>query len=188
MRKKLPSDPNEFELLLYAEKLAREEGIPGFEDSSDGESEPEQSVSTTTKMTNGGSTHINMFNRRHVANNGDINQKSITSEMDQVTEQFISQDNTISAQLLEKQRKDVLSSAAAIGDTNIDQDLVPIGETVSFKWSIGVKVFNSWFQAKVAASPASRLPADMLKLTNNELNIFLAEFVHGVSFSCLFSI
>jgi hypothetical protein len=41
LRKKLPSDPSEFQILLYAEKLAREEGIPGFEDSSDGESDTE---------------------------------------------------------------------------------------------------------------------------------------------------
>ena len=43
MRRKLPSDPAEFQLLLYAEKLAREEGIPGFEESSDGDSEVDES-------------------------------------------------------------------------------------------------------------------------------------------------
>ena len=53
LRQKLPSDPYEFEILLYAEKLAREEGIAGFEDSSDGESEPEE----TTKKSS--SSHSN---------------------------------------------------------------------------------------------------------------------------------
>ncbi len=38
----MPSDPAEFQLLLYAEKLAREEGIPGFDESSDGDSDTEK--------------------------------------------------------------------------------------------------------------------------------------------------
>lgn len=89
------------------------------------------------------------------------------NQLDQATEQFISQDNSIAVQLKE---------------ANIDTAIAAIGETTSFKWSIGVKVFNAWLHTKIAANPASRVSnLDMLRLTNEELNLFLAEFVQTVS-------
>ncbi|RNA30538.1 Zinc finger MYM-type 4 [Brachionus plicatilis] len=114
LRKKLPSDPYEFEILLYAEKLARQEGISGFEDSSDGESETEPSASN--------------------------------------------QNQDIQDQLQLLQESDS-----------------------SFKWTIGVKVFNTWLGKKIEnVKCVSKLPNDLLKLKNEEINLLLAEFLSEV--------
>ncbi|CAF0743824.1 unnamed protein product [Brachionus calyciflorus] len=118
LRKKLPSDPYEFEILLYAEKLAREEGIPGFEDSSDGESDTEQNL------------------------------QSVQESQDQM---LLTQDSES-----------------------------------SFKWNIGIKVFNTWLNNKIEnlklnkIQSSTRLPNDLLKLKNEELNLLLAEFLTEV--------
>lgn len=113
LRKKLPSDPYEFEILLYAEKLAREEGIAGFEDSSDGESDTEHS---------------------HKQNQESDDQFQLLQESDS-----------------------------------------------SFKWTIGVKVFNTWLSKKTEnLKYVPKLPNDLLKLKNEELNLLLAEFLNEV--------
>lgn len=156
--------------MLYAEKLAREEGIPGFEESSDGESDIESAT------TNGHKSH------KHKHNNLDgIEHKPAVVGIDQATEQFISQDDTITAQLLEHQKADVVGMD--VGDGHVG---LQVADTVSFKWNIGVKVFNTWLHARMPSNPASRLPTDMLRLTNDELNILLAEFVNEVNWNNFF--
>ena len=158
LRKKLPSDPNEFELLLYAEKLAREEGIAGFEESSDGESEPETYRKSPKRAPNK------------------------TATLDNVTEQFIDQDNTLTAQLQQQQQQ-------------LEQQQLIEQSTSLFKWHVGLKIFNQWLLSKTDPSSAAeltnggtanhnhdKLPNDILKLTNSELNNVLAEFVHEVRY------
>ena len=116
LRKKLPSDPYEFEILLYAEKIAREEGVPGFEDSSDGEE-------------------------------SDI-ERNVKQQNQDCQDQF---------------------------------QLVHESES-SFKWTIGVKVFNTWLSKKIENFNCfqSKLPNDLLKLKNDELNLLLTEFLTEV--------
>lgn len=140
MRKKLPSDPYEFEILLYAEKLAREEGIEGFEESSDGESDLEPMVtSNTLKLTK----LNNKFDQEE--SNKSLNQSNLEK-----TNQMIQNE-----------------------------------QEGTFKWVYGVKIFNPWLQSKIETirnktSALQRLPDDLIKLKNDELNILLAEFVHEI--------
>lgn len=72
-------------------------------------------------------------------------------------------------------------------DQQLDQLQLIQNETEgSFKWNIGVKAFNTWLankldQVKLNSSILSnRLPNDLLKLKNEELNLMLAEFLNEV--------
>lgn len=121
LRKKLPSDPSEFALLLYAEKLAREEGLPGFSDSSDGEDEPEPEPREKRK------------------------------------------------QKVEPLKDDLLTQVFALDDSESN-----------FKWMYGVKTFNQWLTTKIADDQTLKLPNDLLKLKNNELNVLLSEFIFNI--------
>lgn len=140
LRKKLPSDPLEFELLLYAEKLAREEGIAGFEESSDGESEPDEETSRPKKLK---------------SDNCELENHLVHNDQDK---------------LVQPQQQN---------STLIQQNEQEGG----FKWIYGVRIFNTWLLNKIEAlkhktSVSQRLPDDILKLKNEELNYLLAEFVH----------
>ena len=156
----MPSDPLEFELLLYAEKLAREEGIPGFEDSSDGESEPEfEPMDTSSSSIPMLKTKSKSYNQDHQTNNNSESEKDVT-------------------QMIQQQQ----------------QQLQPSDQEGSFKWFFGVKVFNAWLTTKlehlkissssnknlVLLSQANRLPNDLVKLKNEELNSLLTEFIQEV--------
>jgi zinc finger MYM-type protein 2/3/4 len=161
LRKKLPSDPLEFELLLYAEKLAREEGIPGFEDSSDGESEPEpepMDISSSSIPTI--KPKIKSNHKEYQSNNNSESEKDV-------------------AQIIQQQQLQVQ----------------PADQEGSFKWFFGVKVFNTWLTAKidqlklslpssnknlVLLSQTNRLPNDLVKLKNDELNYLLTDFIQEV--------
>ena len=147
LRKKLPSDPYEFEILLYAEKLAREEGIPGFEDSSDGESEPETSKPK--------------HNVQQQDNNALLQQQQQQQQQDQQQKNFMQNDST------------QMSSQMQASD-----------QEGSFKWVYGVNLFNTWFGNKITQlkqnTTTQRLPDDLLKLKNDELNLLLADFVHEI--------
>lgn len=58
----------------------------------------------------------------------------------------------------------------------------------SFKWVYGVRIFNTWLLNKIEMLKTKnnsnlnqqRLPDDLIKLKNDELNILLAEFVHEI--------
>lgn len=149
LRAKLPSDPYEFELLLYAEKLAREEGIPGYESSSDGESDPEEEVKSKRTASRADSTGQKLF---------------------------INQDNSINQQLQQ----------ASMKTNEHESTTAPTEAEGAFKWNIGVKIFNAWLSTKLdqLATPiitnSQRLPNDLLKLKNDELNSLLAEFIKEV--------
>lgn len=164
LRKKLPADPYEFEILLYAEKLAREEGIPGFEDSSDGESEPECSNSKRQKTSN--YEHVtaiqtsdtNGQNVNNIENNADINQiqqqQTIYNDNNSHTGNSIETNNQ-QVQLIQNQQLQQIQQPEQEG---------------KFKWIYGVNLFNSWFSTRIAQLKAKapnsdlRLPDDILKV------------------------
>lgn len=180
LRKKLPSDPYEFEILLYAEKLAREEGIPGFEDSSDGESEPETNFPKRKKLKiydqESNQNTININNNNNTSSiNTNINNTNSTSNIPTIMEQkntFIQNDHN--NQLIQPQQQ---PQQPQIQQTE---------QEGNFKWVYGVNLFNTWFLNRMtqlkANSPSNnnRLPDDLLKLKNDELNILLADFVHEI--------
>lgn len=135
LRKKLPSDPYEFDILLYAEKLAREEGIAGFEESSDGDSEPEQMDTSRSKL------------------------KDLDNQNKQLN--LLLQDKQLQLQPAQNEQEG------------------------AFKWVYGVRIFNSWLLNKIEILKSKthitqRLPDDLIKLKNDELNYLLAEFVHEI--------
>ncbi len=168
MRKKLPSDPYEFEILLYAEKLAREEGIAGFEESSDGESEEESNSRRISKASYNQAFDLNRLN-------------SLYNERDQ---QPSSLSNMCQAyQLVQSDQESTLNQTQLVSQLNTQQQNETEG---CFKWFYGVKVFNAWLTSKVdqlksntILSPA-RIPDDLLKLKNEELNVLLADFLREV--------
>ena len=134
LRKKLPSDPYEFEILMYAEQLARQEGLAGFEESSDGESETEQMEMST--------------NLKRKARNHDL----VKSHHHESMSHHLNQNNALS-------------------------------EEGPFKWFYGVKIFNTWLANKIEllkTTSHTRLPDELLKLKNEELNVLLAEFVQEI--------
>ena len=163
----MPSDPYEFELLLYAEKLAREEGIPGFEDSSDGESEPEpMDTSTSLKIKN----------------------KSYDSQKNQPFQlnQDVNMNMQQTYQLVQNESDSTFQNPQQQQAQQQQFQLVQPEQEGSFKWFYGVKVFNSWLNTKIEhlktnqnISPA-RIPDDLLELKNDELNILLADFLREV--------
>jgi hypothetical protein len=52
-------------------------------------------------------------------------------------------------------------------------------QDTTFKWTYGLRIFNTWLISKNQDSK-TKLPNDLLKLKNDELNCLLAEFVHVV--------
>jgi hypothetical protein len=118
LRQKLPADPYEFEILLYAERLAREEGLAGFEDSSDG------------------------------------------SESDTAEPPHHSQETNLLKEQQQQQQQQ---------------------EEGSFKWILGVRMFNSWLIATNTTNEDDKMKSsDLLKLKNDQLNLVLARFLHEV--------
>lgn len=76
-------------------------------------------------------------------------------------------------------------------DTHLANQPVQSDTSSSFKWIFGVKVFNNWLKLKQEELKlisneqqylpmSSRVPDDLLKLKNDELNMYLAQFVHQV--------
>lgn len=155
--------------MLYAEKLAREEGLPGFEESSDGESDPDEDQQYNHRTKRLTTT---------TANHGRLN--NCCSSCLQQTKQFISQDNQIGEQLQQQE-------AAANEQLAQQQAMAAVMDEAQegvFKWNIGVKLFNAWLQPKVEAMNATsrthRVSYDLTKLRNEELNALLAEFIREV--------
>ena len=158
MRKKLPSDPYEFEILLYAERLAREEGIAGFEDSSDGESESEQMDLSISKRKS-----LSLYQ----------NSLGLNAELD-----VPKQTSTHSMQMSSDQEP--------TSGPNLQLIQSEPNEQGAFKWIYGVRIFNTWLSNKVEQLKTShltshqRLPDDLLKLKNDEFNWLLSEFAHEI--------
>ena len=121
--------------------MAREEGIEGFEDSSDGESEPEQ-IETSLK-------------------------RKLRSTNEQ-------------SAIFAKTQQQEMSNQLNQGASNT------LSEEGPFKWYFGVRIFNSWLLNKMEAlklanpNALHRLPDELLKLKNEELNNYLAEFVQDI--------
>ena len=186
MRKKLPSDPYEFELLLYAEKLAREEGIAGFEDSSDGESDPETSMDTSSVNCKAAAAAIKSQQKQPLPQY--YTQYQLQSGGsgggggDQLQQSHQLVPNEPQLQQQQQQQISMLPHQQQEG---------------SFKWIFGLKVFNTWLNAKIEQLKGSlssngnacvvgggggkqRVPDDLLKLRNDELNLLLTEFVQEI--------
>jgi len=139
--------------LLYAEKLAREEGIPGFEESSDGESEPETTYATKRRKLKSDTvdTTPNQATESHISC-GDIN--SINQKnpaQDQILAQKTNKNNFIQSERSQQQ---------------------PIQQTEegNFKWVYGVNLFNTWFTNKIEQLK-SKNPNNLLKLPNDILKV-----------------
>ena len=65
-------------------------------------------------------------------------------------------------------------------DDTITQAPILINDQDStFKWTVGLRILNTWLINKNQDSK-TKLPNDLLKLKNDELNCLLAEFVHVV--------
>ena len=162
---------------MYAEKLAREEGIPGFEDSSDGESDCEQMDTSANSLLKRKFKANSSFNQE-VAAIGNQQYQTVSNNSD--TEKDILQIYQQQQHIQQQQQ----------------QQFPPVEQEGAFKWFYGVKVFNTWLTNKieqlktstslnaskniVLLSQASRLPNDLLKLKNDELNYLLADFMHEV--------
>ncbi len=166
LRKKLPADPYEFEILLYAEKLAREEGIPGFEDSSDGESEPECSSSKRQKT-------IDDYEQIPSIQTSDTNGQSINSHnstgiiQTQPQQKIYNEINNFNnietnnqqVQLIQNQQQQQVQSQVQQSE-----------QEGKFKWIYGVNLFNTWFSNRIVQLKTKnpntelRLPDDILKV------------------------
>ena len=143
MRKKLPSDPYEFEILLYAERLAREEGILGFEESSDGESEPETTYSSKRKKLKTNEPEIVQESSGSINN---VHSKNPALQ---------NKNNFIQSEHQPKQHQQVQQP-----------------DEGNFKWVYGVNLFNTWFSNRIEQfKPKSpiygvhqKIPDDLLKV------------------------
>jgi hypothetical protein len=65
-------------------------------------------------------------------------------------------------------------------DTITQASILINDQDTSFKWTYGLRIFNTWLINKNQELIKNKLPNDLLKLKNEELNNLLAEFVHVV--------
>jgi hypothetical protein len=151
LRKKLPSDPYEFEILLYAEKLAREEGIPGFEESSDGESEPETTYATKRQKKSDTPVSISNPTTESFIGGGDNNS--------------INQKNLVVQNPVQKS-----TTNNFVQNEHQPQQQIQQTEEGSFKWVYGVNLFNTWFTNRIEQLK-SKNPNNQLKLPNDLLKV-----------------
>lgn len=168
LRKKLPADPYEFEILLYAEKLAREEGIPGFEDSSDGESESECSSSKRQKTSN--YEHVSAIQTSDT-NGQNVNNIEYNADMNQIQQQqkqqkIYNDSNSHTCSNIETNNQQI----QLIQNQQQQQQIQQPEQEGKFKWIYGVNLFNTWFSTRIAQLKAKapnsnlRLPDDILKV------------------------
>ncbi len=145
--------------MLYAEQLAREESIPGFEDSSDGES-------SNSEMEDESSTTLTSHRKKIIKENG--------SSIDH-------------SNILTNQTKIVSSSSSTVHQNSEDLPLGYFKWNLGIKafntWlanKIERTKLESIKQKTMFPVLPARQPNDLLKLKNGELNSYLVEFVNEV--------
>jgi hypothetical protein len=169
--------------------LAREEGIPGFEDSSDGEYDDEEN----DEENQNGHTHRSGAKKRKAQvkepdfNNSGSNNSSTAlpaTFQDFAMHQQNSNQMQVLPEPLNHSQAVAMVPGAGVGTTNDE----PV---IDFKWNLGLKVFNAWLVNKIEKSNQcgnggglfranSALPDDLLKLRTDELSGLLADFISSV--------
>ncbi len=165
--------------MLYAEKLAREEGLPGFEESSDGESEEDDTNNYKSRSKRKTSSNL-QHEQQIYMNNGSGNHYQEMSGS-------VPMDTTNGQSFINNPKSQMQVLPDPVVNNNNNQPTEEL--IIDFKWNLGFRAFNTWLCNKLekikqhefdGSLSASRVPNDILRLKTEELNSLLADFINEV--------